>query len=851
MGSHDSNESLAMSADWRVAVRLIWRMLRRDWRAGELTVLGLALVLAVAALSSVGFLADRVQQGLVRQSHQLLGGDLLLSADHAWPDEMRQAARQNGLRLAESALFPSMAVLGENAQLVEVAAVSEGYPLRGNLRTAPGLDQADAIVQGIPARGQAWPEDRLARLWLGTENNKSLSAWPALRLGELSLQTAAVLTLVPDRGLNALALAPRLMIHWADLPASGLIQPGSRVSWRLHLAGDAKAIESFEAWAKPRLGRGERMESLDNARPEIRTLIERAGRFLRLAALLTVVLAAVAVGLATERYLRRHLDACAVMRCLGASSRQILIIHGGEFVLFGGLATLAGCLLGYGLQSALAGLLAEFLSQDLPLPAWQPWAQGLAVGMTLLVGFVLPPLLRLRQVSTLRVLRREWQDSAPGWLAAYGLGLLMLAGLMIWVAGEWRLGWIVIAGFAVAIGTFAAVAHLLLLLSRWALAGQRPGFRAWRFGVANLRRRWRGSIVQTVALALGLTTLLLLTIARGDLLESWRNRLPPDAPNRFVINLQAEQRAQFAEIFARHGLPTPVVEPMVRGRLTAVNGREVGPENYTDERAKRLVEREFNLSWRPDLPAGNTVVAGTWQTSGEGVSVEQGLADTLGWKLGDQLMYQVAGEAFTAPIMSLRKLDWDSMRVNFFVIAAPGRLDSYPASYITSFHLPVERAELVNDLVRALPNLTVIDVSALLRQIQDSFEQVALAVQALFGLALLAGLIVLYAALQATSDERQREMAVLRALGARHYQLRAAMLAEFAALGALAGLLAALGSGGIGFALARLVFHLPYTPGILLLTLGLGAGLLVVLTAGWWATRHVLHRPITNELLTT
>jgi putative ABC transport system permease protein len=816
-------------------------MLVRDWRAGELTVLGWALVLAVAALASVGFLADRVQQGLAVQSHQLLGGDLLLVADHPWGDDVRAEARQRGLQVAESASFPSMVMAGPDAHLADIKAVSDNYPLRGALRIAPTLDGTDAETHRVPAVGEAWPDERLAREAGST----------GLRLGSLSLRRAAVLTLDPDRGINAFALAPRLLINLADLPGTGLVQPGSRIAWRLHVAGAARAVAGFQRWASARLGRGERLESVDNARPEIKNLIERAGRFLRLAALLTVVLAAVAVGLAADRYLRRHLDACAVMRCLGARSNQILAIHGGEFLLFGLLATVVGCLLGFALQWGLVLLLAGILAgQDLPLPSWQPWAQGVSVGLTLVAGFVLPPLLRLRRVATLRVLRREWQPAEPGFIAAYGLGAALLAALMVWVAGELRLGLVVVGGFTVAIGSYGALARLLLLLSRLGRSG-RWGFGAWRLGLANLRRRWRGTVVQAVALGLGLTTLLLLTIARADLLASWRAQVPADAPNRFVINLQPDQRQAFAAFFVRHGLPAPLLQPMVRGRLTAVNGRPVAPGDYADERARHLVEREFNLSWTARLPEGNTVSAGRWHGDARlpAFSVEQGLADRLGLKVGDELAYEVAGLPLAARITSLRRLEWDSMRVNFFVIATPGLLDAYPASYITSFHLPPGREALVSDLVREFPNLTVVDVATLLRQLQDSLAQVARAVQALFGLALAAGLTVLYAAMQASTDERQRELAVLRALGARGAQLRLALLAEFAALGALAGTLAGLGAAAIGWALARFVFRLPYLPGPWLLLVGLLAGVAGVTAAGLWATRAMLRRPITADLL--
>ena len=818
-----------------ISIRLALRMLARDWRAGELTVLGIALMLAVAALTSVGFLTDRVEQALKLQSHQLLGGDLLLTADHPWPDRFRSEAAARGLRQAESATFPSMVSLGGATVLAEIKAVSSGYPLRGALRTSPTLNAPDAETPRVPLAGEAWPDERLA-------TTLKLPAGTSLSLGRSAVVSGPVLTLEPDRGMNVFALAPRLMINLADLAATGLIQSGSRVSYRLHLAGETAAVSAFESWAKMQLGRGEKIESLENARPEIRNVTERAQRFLRLAALLAVILASVAVALAAERYMRRHLDGCAVMRCMGASGRQLLLIHGGEFLMFGLAATLAGCLAGYGVQAALQQMLAGLLVTQLPSPSVLPWLHGLLVGLTLIAGFALPPLLRLQRVPTIRVLRREWGGSEPASVGAYLLGGLVLAGLMLWMAGDLRLGLVVLAGFLLALGFFALMARVMLaVLGRLRPAGRGYG---WRHGLVNLRRRLAATMVQAVALALGLTALLLLTVARGDLLDSWQARVPADAPNRFAINIQPDQRVPVADFFKARGLPPPQLEPMVRGRLVQINATAVGPESYTDDRAQRLVDREFNLSWSAALPAGNTVTDGRWHggTQAAEFSVEQGLAETLKLKLGDRLIYDIAGNRVEATITSLRKLDWDSMRVNFFVMSPPGVLENFPVSYITSFHLPADKASAIPELVRSFPNLTVIDVAALVRQLHATIDQVSRAVQLVFGFAVLAGLAVLYAALQASSDERRHELAVLRALGARSRQLTSALLAEFAALGALAGLLAGIAASLIGWGLARFAFRLDYLPQPQLWFIGMAAGIVLVVAAGWLGASSMLRQ---------
>ncbi|MBV2233984.1 MAG: FtsX-like permease family protein [Sterolibacterium sp.] len=831
----------------------MWRVLHRDWRAGELTVLGAALLVAIASLTSVGFLTDRVAQGMALEARQLLGGDLLLSADHPIADDIRQEAAQRGLQQADLLIFPSMARTTETAQLADIKAVSAGYPLRGELRIADSQDAAAADnsrpTRQTPAPGTVWLDERLSTA-LAVQPNDSI------RLGASQLTVSAILTQEPDRGMGMFGFAPRLLMNLDDLAATGLVRPASRISYRLQFSGEAAAVAAFSNWLQPRLERGERLEDMTNARPEMRTVLDRAERFLRLAALLAVVLAAIAVGFATDRYIRRHLDGCAVMRCLGASQSQLLLIHVGEFVLFGLFATLAGCLLGYAMQLGLQSLLAGLFSAYLPPPSARPWLHGLLVGLVLVGGFAVPPLLRLSNVATLRVLRREWDDAArrlPRWLN-YVPGLLALMGLMLWIAGELQLGTIVIAGFALAFGLYALLARLLLagLTRNHNVLGRYPSL---RLGLASLRRHTLASVLQAASLALGLTTLLLLGVARDDLLASWQNRMPPDAPNRFVINIQPEQRQELRDFFTAAGLPAPHLEPMIRGRLTAINDTPVMADRYADERAQHLANREFNLSWTSELPTGNRIKAGRWHGEGQPrsnkntdneeteFSVEQGLARTLELKLGDRLSYDIAGQQLTGRITSLRQLNWDSMRVNFFIIAPPGILENYPASDITSFHLPSEQRGFINQLVHAFPNLTVIDVSTLARQLQNTVDQLARAIELVFSFALLAGLVVLYAALQASQDQRRYELALLRALGARHRQLRSALLVEFALLGGVAGLLAGLGASAISWSVAHFALQLDYLPTLNMPLLGLLIGSLGIAAAGWSGTVSKLRSP--------
>ncbi|MBP6711366.1 MAG: FtsX-like permease family protein, partial [Propionivibrio sp.] len=763
-------------------------------------------------------------------------------------------AKARGLKVVETQTFPSMVSVGEGddirAQLADVKAVEAGYPLRGALRIADETAAPDRRADAVPAPGLVWIDERLATA-LGAK------AGERIVVGQRELDIAAILTFEPDRGLNFFSVAPRLLMNIADVPSTRLIQPGSRIRYRLLFSGELQQIKEFKNYVEKILERGERIEDTENARPEIRSALDRAQRFLGIAALLTVVLAAVAVALAARRYMQRHLDPCAIMRCLGATQGFLLRIYFGQFALLGLLSSLTGCLLGYLAHYALYAWLAQFLEVPLPPPGIVPAIQGCVIGIILLFGFALPPLLQLKRVSTLRVLRREFSSGRmpPSRLiASYALGLGGIAGLMFWVAGEARLGAYVVGGFSAALVIFALVARVAVRLAsilRRGIGGVgdgRAGGVGWRYGLASLERRSTASVVQIVALSLGFMALLLLTVTRNDLLNAWSRAIPPDAPNQFVVNIQPDQLDAVRRTFVESGLAAEF-SPMIRGRLVRVNDKAVSPDEFEDDRAKRLIEREFNLSYRDDVPPGNKVVAGRWFAPSSATSerreasVEEGLAKTLGLKVGDRLEFTVGGETVDMQILNLRKLNWDSMRVNFFVLTPPEVLQEYPASWITSFHLPNESGTFVSQLVRAFPNLSVIDVGAILRQLQHIMDQVAQAVQFVFLFTLLAGVIVLYATLATAADERRYELAVMRALGARRDQLRRALLAEFAAVGGLSGLIASLGATIVGQLLATKVFNFEVEISYWLPPAAVVAGALLVTGAGWFAAARLMRAP--------
>ncbi len=820
------------------SITLAWRMLWRDARAGELRLLLAALIIAVGALTAVGFFTDRVARALAQEANQLLGADLLLISDHPWQDQVANQAATQALKVAQTQTFPSMVTRGEIAQLGEIKAVTDGYPLRGTLKIAAAPNAPEQVATGIPSRGTVWLDARMALAL-------NVSVGDRIHLGEREFSVAAILMMEPDRGINFFTLAPRLMLNLDDLAATNLIQNGSRVTYRLLLAGEATTLLDFRRDIEKALGRGERIEDAQNARPEMRQALDRAQKFLGLSALLTVVLAAVAIALASRRYVQRHLDPCAVMRCLGARQATLLRLYLLQFGLLALIGAGLGCVLGYLSHYALYQALASLVLTQLPAPSMLPVIQGMSVGL-LLFGFAVPPLLQLQRVPTLRVLRRELGAPGRGLLLGYVVCAAMLAGLMLWIAGELKLGLYVVGGFAIAVLVFALLAWCALtglahLRNQTWLLGS-----GVRYALAGLQRHRRGNVIQIVALALGFMAILLLTVTRGELLDAWRKATPADAPNRFVINIQPDQAAEVSARFAAANLKADLA-PMVRGRLMRVNGRPVSAADYPEERAQRLVEREFNLSWRESLPEGNRLTQGQWfaSASKDEASVEDGLAKTLQLKLGDSLEFDIAGVPVNVRISSLRKLDWDSMRVNFFVLTPPGVLDSHPQSLITSFHLPDGRDDFIAALVQRFPNLTVIDVGAILKQLRSVIDQVAQAVQFVFLFTLAAGVVVLYAALVNVLDERRQELSIMRALGAQQAMLRQSLQVEFAVIGAVAGFIAASGALLVGHVLASKVFNFTLVTAWWLPLIAALVGALLVPLAAILASRQLLSaRPL-------
>ena len=854
-----------------------WRTLWRDLRSGELRLLMVAVTLAVAALTAVGFFSDRLQAGLQRDARQLLGGDAVVVSDNPPAAPWVEQADRLKLRHVLTLTFPTMGraddAQGGATRLVALKAVGDGYPLRGQLRLArDAADREGQPTSGIPERGTVWVDAALLEAL-------ALKSGDALLLGDARFRIAELIALEPDRGTGFMTFAPRVMLNAADLSATGLVQPASRITYRLAVAGDEPAVRQYLTWAEAEVKKpevhGVRLESLGSGRPEMTRTLDRAEKFLSLVALLAALLSAVAVALAARGFAARHLDDCAMLRVLGLPQRAIAGAYTVEFVLVGLAASAAGVLIGYAVHHVFVALLAGLVDAALPPPSVWPVLFGIGIGLTLLVAFGLPPVLQLAQVPPLRVLRRDVGALKPASLAVLGLGVAGFAALLLAVSSDLTLGLIAVGGFAGAAAVFALLSWVAVKGLRRAV-NEQTAPRWLVLATRQMSARPAYAVVQISSLAVGLLALVLLVLLRTDLISSWRAATPADAPNRFVINVMPDQGEAFRATLKDAGVTKMDWYPMFRGRLVAINGKPVNPTDFSDDRAQRLVDREFNLSHAAERPPHNEISAGRWQPNEAGaVSVEQGLAQTLGLKLGDRMTFDIAGTPAEGKITSLRKVDWASMHANFFVMFPLAEMPDMPITYIAAYRapeiwpqrasasresLPPEGARATlgrpgggaagfdNALVRQFPNITNVDMSATLAQVQRVLDQVIRAVEFLFGFTLMAGLIVLFAAVSATREERAREFAIMRAVGASSRLLGDVQRAELVGVGLLAGFLASAVAVGVGWAMARYAFEFNWTASPWVPLAGSAVGAVLALVAGWWGLRDVLRRPVVETL---
>ncbi len=819
------------------ALSLALRSLAREWRSGELGVLLLALTVAVAALTGVGFLVSRISTAVALQASEVLAADIRIGSPQPISNEYFEEARRRGLATASNTALLSVVFNGERSQLTNIRAVTAGYPLRGRVLVADEPFASGRQAQGIPPPGEIWPDSKL------------LSAIDArvgsqLSIGAATFRVGQVLISRPDQGGTFAELAPALLMNEADLPATQLIQPGSRVSYRALFAGERSRIDEFKIWLVAHKRRGERVHDITDASPQIRNAVERAGRFLSLASLVSVLLCAIAVAMSARQYVQRHLDTVALLKTLGATRAFTLSVNVLQLLTVALIAAVLGSGLGYLAQAWLLRTIRGLLAVELPPASLIPAAIGFMTAIAVLVGFALPPLLQLSRTPALRVLRRDVGPPPPLLLLAFGPAVAVVVFLVYWVVRDWKL----FLGFTAGLGGFLLVLALAgaLLVSLAGRLRNRVGI-AWRFGVANLSRRRAESLIQIVAFGTGIMVLLLLGIVRNDLNSDWRRTLPANIPNYFFVNIPPDERTAFIQFLTDRGARTARVLPMIRGRLTSIRGRSVEDLKFGGEDSENFATREQNLTWSAEPGDDNRIVSGEWwKPSDYGkplVSLATEFQDSLGVHVGDSLTFDIAGETFDVKVASIRKVKWDSFQPNFFVVFAPGVLERTAGTYITSAYLKPGDARSLSQLARRFPSVSIFDIDDLLAQVRSVLDKAVLAVQSVFVFTLLAGLTVLLAAVQSSRDERRYESAMLRTLGARRATVLQGVLSEFTTLGLLSGFLASVGASIAAYFMETRVLQLRYTFDWWICVEGLLGGALLVAATGWLATRSVVNQP--------
>lgn len=822
----------------KVPWSLAGRLLARDWRSGEVLVLLAALVVGVAAMSAVTFFTDRVRQAVSQQAGEALAADLRVESARPLPDELRELASRHGIDAADVVGFRSVVLAGQATALADVRGVSAGYPLRGVVQVADELSALPHDAAGVPRRGEVWAEPSLlARL--------GAKVGDVLEIGGRPMRVVQTLEFRPDEGWRFMEVAPTVLLNLDDVLESALLAPGSIAQYALLFAGAAPAVADFRRELEPLLQPEHDLEDVLDGRPEVRAAVANAERFLVLAALVSVLLGGVAVAMASRRFVARRLDAVALMKCLGARHRDVLRLNLLQLALLVLAASAVGTLLGYVAQFGLTALLADFVEAALPAPSLRGAVLAPVAALAVALGCALPPLLQLGGVPPARVLRNDLDPPPLRYAVVYGVAAAAVTALLYVLFRDPELIVYLLAG---AVATFAALyaAGRGLVLALQRVRGK-VGV-AWRYGIANVARRGRESSVQVVAFGIGLMVLLLLTLVRGELMVEWQATLPESAPNHFLINIQPAEREGVAAALVAAGAQTPAFTPLVRARISHVNGAPVADYVAKTPRGADELDDEINLTWSAELPGDNEIAAGEWWGGGAAepqLSLEEELRAAIGLEVGDEITYAIGGESLTVRLTSSRVVHWDSFRPNFFMVLSPGSIEQFAHTYITSLHVAPEQRALTVDLVRQFPSVSVIDIGAVLGQVRRAMDRAALAVQYVFLFTIAAGMTVLLAAIQATRDERLFESAVLRTLGARRSVVLQGVAAEFAALGLLAGALAAVGAGVLGYLLATRLFDLDYAPGFGLLAGGLLAGAALVGISGTLAVRSVAnHSPV-------
>ena len=793
------------------------------WRLAEMRLLFLALLVAVVAVTSVGFFTDRADRAMSQQATTMLGGDMVVVSTRPISDKFLQEAKKRGLRMAETISFPSMVSVGDKFQLAQIKAVSIEYPLHGNIETSEStLGEVENTALKTLAKNEVLAESRL----FVTLNIK---AGQEVQLGKSKVRLAKLIRKMPDQSASVFQLAPKLILPMHQLKATGLLTPASRARYSQLFAGEEDTVKKFTSWLKPQLKKTEAIRTLEDGLPSVQQALQRGQRFLKMASLLAVILAGAGIALSSYSLTQHETPAVAVLKTMGASRRQILKRYLSQLFFSATIAALIGAVLGYIIQHFLAGYLQDFVGQALPSVGWWPVIVGLFTAWIMVLGFSAPHLMRLINTSPVQILQgQSSQPKASLFFSAFALSVAVL--LLMWMqTQDIKLSVILLFAVIIAIAIFWVIALLMLRLVR--KLGERL-----RLPKANRRMA-----LMVVVFGIGLFSLLLLTTLRGDLINRWQASLPVSAPNHFLINIQPDEVEPLQQLLSKDKIETPLY-PMVLGRLVKVNDKAVSEDDYETDRAKRLLIREFNMSANATIPLGNKIVSGKWFEKGglKGLSVEEGIAKTLRLKMGDSMTFDIAGELITEKIISLRSVKWDSMRPNFFVMMAPKAFDDQPKTFITSIHIGENQKNVLPSVIKRFPSVTDIDITAIMTQVRDLINKAAFAVQAIFLFTLVAGVVVLFAALQSQKAMRRKEIAILKSLGASRAYLRRSLVLEFAMIGGLAGFLASVLALIVGNIAASVLFDLSPEINLSLIVTGTILGAVLVGAAGYFNVRGLL-----------
>ncbi|MEC9375232.1 MAG: FtsX-like permease family protein [Pseudomonadota bacterium] len=813
------------------------RSFSRDFKAGELFVLFLAVIVAVTSITAVGFFTDRVGRAMESQAAATLAADLVIRSPAPIAESLIDIGNEFGLKTAVVIDFPSVAQFGEDTSLSIVYGVSSNYPLRGEVRISDELFTTSYIAKGVPLQGTIWAEPGLmARLDVDVGDD--------IKLGSAVFKIAHVLEFRPDQGVGFASMAPALLMNIEDVPSMNVLKAGSRFTYRQLYAGSIELIDRFGAKVRPLVTDQERIRTIKDAGEQIVSAINRAKRFLTLSSLVTVILAAVATAMASRRYALRHLDTVALLKSLGAKQSFILNSSIVQLVLIILLTTLIGTLFGYLAQFLLAAVLAEITPFELPKPSWWTSIIGLVTSSTIAIGFALPHFLQLRVTPPIRVLRKNISPPPLHSGLVYGIALGALITILWVIVREPILLSLILSG-VIGLAILSGLSGWLLVIIFTRFRGL--GGITWRYGLANISRRGKESVVQIVAFGLSLMVLLLLTIVRNDLITNWQRTLPENAPNYFLFNIQPEDWDRISQIFTEELGEKPDFLPLIRGRMTSIKGIPIEEYTFPTPQGRNSLRQEANLTWTADLPESNRITEGEWwgeNYNGElQVSLAADYARNLDVEVGDSLGFMVGGEKIDVKVTSLREIAWDSLTPNFYLIFSPGDVSQLPQTYLSSLYIGEDSRQVLKILLQKFPSVTLLDLKTTLGQIRNIINRASAAVQYVFLFTLLAGIVVLLAAIQVTRDERRFESAILHTLGAQRKQILKGVASEFIALGALAGLLASIGATVVSYFLAKQAFNMDYQIDPSLWLVGLLSGAIIVGCTGTFATRKAVMEP--------